>query len=97
MTFHPEEIVDRRFSTAWRGYSKHEVDSFLAAVAADHAKLLDEYSLREQVSALHPPAEVLVAIARLAERATRWAPNIDLGPPGAPLLEAAIRGIGREL
>jgi DivIVA domain-containing protein len=92
MTLHNEEIAQRKFATTWRGYSKREVEAFLGVVAADHSKLLDECRGQGAVPTSDPPAEVLVAIARLAERAARADPTIELHAHRAPFLETLIHG-----
>ncbi len=43
MPLTPEEIEDKEFFTALRGYDKREVDSFMLAIAADYASLLAAY------------------------------------------------------
>jgi DivIVA domain-containing protein len=48
---HPDDITNRDFFVGLRGYDKHEVDRFLADVAAAHGELLTELDeLREELA-----------------------------------------------
>ena len=75
MPLSPEEIKNRDFLVALRGYDKHEVETFLQDVADQYAELMAELALARQGGASASPSAA--------------DPFVDLGDHVASVMRAA--------
>ena len=68
MPFSPQEIENREFVVAFRGYDRAEVRAFLRAVAADYRAALGEQR-RAEIAKLDSLSELLHQVDGAASRA----------------------------
>jgi len=84
MPITPQEIQDREFREAFRGYNQDDVDTFLDEIAVEFGRLFQENQrMKVQLAALQQE------VARLADARDR-APAAAAAPAEAPIDDAHI-------
>lgn len=81
MAINPQEIQDREFREAFRGYNEDDVDTFLDEIAVEYARLYQENQrMKVQLAALQQE------VARIGD-----APKRATATPAAPAVPAPSR------